>query len=447
MKHTAFSIILTAVSATFISTPLAAADLNFSNTSQKPVSITPDKNTGLDRIYVLESMDNVVVSFRSTSNSPVWYRYSTLGGGYAEEVESSFANGVSTLLNPEGDRGYIIEDGDKRFYFWLVNYGPKTFVLHSVEYSNDSSCDESILNIDCAAEPIVYYTINGQRRVLDRNIKIEYLNLSWDRENETYTQGSVVKTVESIEGPVRLTPPIYCPTTFTVTGDTFLEKWGKTVTEESPYIEPIAVICETKATQTPAPESEYESNILKGETTDLGGSAPAEITFEAFVSDAVLHDEWQMSRYPDFDNVDYRFTTRVLTYTFNEEGTFYLRYMGSNADGSCETIGDTYTVNIGDSQLLCPNAFTPNGDGVNDVWRVAYRSLIDFKCWIFDRYGKQMYHFEDPAGGWDGAGANPGVYYYVIQATGADGKKYKKSGDINILRHTGKTGSASSPTE
>ena len=29
----------------------------------------------------------------------------------------------------------------------------------------------------------------------------------------------------------------------------------------------------------------------------------------------------------------------------------------------------------------------------------------------------------------------PGVYYYVIQATGADGKKYKKSGDINIIRH------------
>ena len=73
------------------------------------------------------------------------------------------------------------------------------------------------------------------------------------------------------------------------------------------------------------------------------------------------------------------------------------------------------------------------------MWRVGYRSLTEFKCWIFDRYGHEIYHFDNPSGGWDGKRGGKyvesGVYYYVIQAVGADGRKYKKGGDINILRH------------
>ncbi|MDE5551617.1 MAG: gliding motility-associated C-terminal domain-containing protein, partial [Muribaculaceae bacterium] len=64
-----------------------------------------------------------------------------------------------------------------------------------------------------------------------------------------------------------------------------------------------------------------------------------------------------------------------------------------------------------------------------------------------DRYGRQLYYFDNPDDGWDGMRGDkpvsPGVYYYVIQATGADGKKYKKSGDINIIRHVDRSGSSS----
>ena len=147
-----------------------------------------------------------------------------------------------------------------------------------------------------------------------------------------------------------------------------------------------------------------------------------------------------MSEDPEFENIDYRFTDRDLDYTFMNEGTFYVRFIGSNSDGSCEQYGDTYTVSIGSSELKCPNAFSPGAsEGVNDEWKVSYRSIIDFECWIFDRYGNEICHFTDPDQGWDGKRGGklvkPGVYFYVVQATGADGKKYKKSGDINILRY------------
>ena len=50
-----------------------------------------------------------------------------------------------------------------------------------------------------------------------------------------------------------------------------------------------------------------------------------------------------------------------------------------------------------------------------------------------------MYEFTDPDGGWDGTYhgklVDTGVYYYVVTALGSDGVKYKKRGDITILRY------------
>ena len=191
------------------------------------------------------------------------------------------------------------------------------------------------------------------------------------------------------------------------------------------------------SSDTDSDDSSVGSNIIKGVDSNLGGSAPADISFLAYVTQGVMHCEWQLSNDPEFENIDYRFNEQNLDYTFADEGTYYLRFIGSNSDGSCEAVSDTYVVSIGASELLCPNAFSPDGDGVNDIWKVSYRSIIDFDCWIFDRYGSQIYHFSDPSSGWDGKRngkvVKSGVYYYVISATGADGKKYKKSGDINIL--------------
>ncbi len=88
--------------------------------------------------------------------------------------------------------------------------------------------------------------------------------------------------------------------------------------------------------------------------------------------------------------------------------------------------------------LKCPNAFTPfNQDGVNDIWKVSYSSIIEFECHIFNRSGRKIISFTDPSQGWDGRFGGKfvpaGAYYYVIKARGADGKDYKLSGDINLI--------------
>ena len=88
-----------------------------------------------------------------------------------------------------------------------------------------------------------------------------------------------------------------------------------------------------------------------------------------------------------------------------------------------------------------PNAFSPKSTpGVNDLWKVSYKSLVSYQCNIFNRWGTQMFSSDNPADGWDGKYRGrfvpAGVYYYVIKARGADGVDYNRAGDINIIDYS-----------
>ncbi len=90
-------------------------------------------------------------------------------------------------------------------------------------------------------------------------------------------------------------------------------------------------------------------------------------------------------------------------------------------------------------------------EGVNDVWKVSYKSIIEFDCHIFNSWGTEIIRLTDPSQGWDGTYkgrlVDPGVYYYVIQARGSDGQRYKLSGDINIIRYKRNSGNVTSGGE
>ena len=69
---------------------------------------------------------------------------------------------------------------------------------------------------------------------------------------------------------------------------------------------------------------------------------------------------------------------------------------------------------------------------------MAYKSIVSFKCWIFNKWGVQICYLDSPDKGWDGRYhgkyVDPGVYYYVIEAKGSNNQKIKLKGHINILR-------------
>ena len=92
-----------------------------------------------------------------------------------------------------------------------------------------------------------------------------------------------------------------------------------------------------------------------------------------------------------------------------------------------------------ESKLVMPNAFTPNGDGHNDIYKAKeYQNLSEFRAYIFNRWGQKLYEWRDPAEGWDGTyqgrDVKEGVYYVLVKARGNDDVIYNIRKDVNLLR-------------
>jgi len=97
----------------------------------------------------------------------------------------------------------------------------------------------------------------------------------------------------------------------------------------------------------------------------------------------------------------------------------------------CGIITDTMHVFVY-KDVFVPNAFTPNGDGVNEVWRVpALNAFTRYDVRVYNRYGQVVYSAKDVNSGWDGRGQPAGVYVYVISI---DGGKRVLKGTLTLIR-------------
>jgi len=401
------------------------------------ISFAPPASTGLQSVYVVEELSETKFVYHASSLNVQVQWYGNLGGGYAEDVpilsKVPDTNDyiIPTALGPD-DHGFIITDGSKRLCFWVTNYANYPYDINGVT-PGDSDCDRITLNVIGSAPEMPYYTVNGRRETIDREISLEYNTLVYDKESHTYMQTPVSENFEFVKEHISASAPL-CDTEFTVQPDRFASAWGLARPVSSTSFQTKAVQAETIATQT-VRESDNEQKV---ETEGLGGSAPCEIVFSAAVTDAAIYRRWEIASTNDFTDTYLTFDQLDFTYTFTEAGTSYVRFVANNAEGTCEYIGETYTISIGESRLECPNAFSPGtSEGVNDEWKVSYRSIISFDCQIFNRWGQKMATLTDPSQGWDGKYngkvVKSGVYFYVIKATGSDGKEYKLSGDINII--------------
>lgn len=107
--------------------------------------------------------------------------------------------------------------------------------------------------------------------------------------------------------------------------------------------------------------------------------------------------------------------------------------------GNC-TISQTVKVIVANGEdFFVPGAFSPNGDGNNDVFMIYGATLAKAKLVVYNRWGEKVF---DNGGnqwtGWDGyykgVLQNPGVYTYVVEATYLNGKTKEKKGSITLVR-------------
>ncbi len=140
----------------------------------------------------------------------------------------------------------------------------------------------------------------------------------------------------------------------------------------------------------------------------------------------------------DFGDGDSLITssTNSISHIFNETKRYNTCLVAINQFGCRDT-----TCRDIDARVLplldVPNAFTPNGDGVNDRVFVRGYGITKLNWMIFNRWGTKVFQTSDRKEGWDGTykgGKQPKeVYHYVLDVEFSDGKKYQKKGDITLL--------------
>ncbi len=92
------------------------------------------------------------------------------------------------------------------------------------------------------------------------------------------------------------------------------------------------------------------------------------------------------------------------------------------------------------STFFIPNTFTPNGDGLNDVFAPKFTGLTDFRMLIFDRWGNLIFTTEDMNTGWSGRiKSNADIvqqdtYVYKIYTKNTFGKDHNYIGCINVVK-------------
>lgn len=126
-------------------------------------------------------------------------------------------------------------------------------------------------------------------------------------------------------------------------------------------------------------------------------------------------------------------------HVYDTPGIYTVSLSSVGSDGKTAT--DSVQIEVlGNSSIASiPNSFSPNGDGVNDVFVFQSKNIVSMNAVIFDKKGNIVYTQNGIDGKWDGRDqkgrpAKPGTYYFIINAEGVDGKKYEQKGPINLTR-------------
>lgn len=429
------------------------------------------------KVYVVYGMDRVTLSYSSASTAHTWYRY-TKSKLDAVKIESQQNGTTSTVTQVEPGYGYFVEEpgGGLPKYIWIVDYSRYLFQIDQLRVMEGGDPCSGVSFEGHGKMPTIYYYLpnNGFRTTLQREFEITYQSQeSWSAESGSFPTVTKSETKKIIaldqEGTTfrfSLSEPPYVDTEFTLTGDQFARHFNKASSMTTDSYEAVAVQLhvDTLLTMTEA------DNI---NTAKEGLNAPATVQFIAHANDPVASRYlWRIYKIrdlvdkndpaPEEENPETKtvrsvraeelpeeggeeegtllmnFNGEEVEYTFQEQGVYKAVAEVSDRTGSCVAMEEMEII-VATSFLDIPNVFTPGvTPGMNDEFRVAYKSLISFKAWIYNRWGKELYHWTDPAQGWDGKVKGkyvaPGAYYYVIEAVGSDGKKYKRAGDVNILR-------------
>ncbi|HLV52386.1 MAG TPA: PKD domain-containing protein, partial [Cryomorphaceae bacterium] len=127
------------------------------------------------------------------------------------------------------------------------------------------------------------------------------------------------------------------------------------------------------------------------------------------------------------------------TYAYAEGGDYIVTLVVTGTGGCTDSTRATITIE-GDVVLppRLPNTFSPNDDGLNDVYYVHGGPFTQLDFRVYDGWGREIFKSTNQDIGWDGTDNGKqvptGVYVYTVKATNTEGNTYDYSGQINLVR-------------
>ena len=405
---------------------LASPSSSFSEQTAYPV------DQGRDFIYYFcgtsgHQTGSLTASSSGAQVTFVWDKYTIASGSF-----SFYSNdtGIMSTINGLADGCYRVsfrDNGiDKQFRAWVINtwISPKAIIT-------DSNCQSFNLLGTVSGSNYGYADLTTNQLV---SVDPQYKYL-WD---------SNTVLMATIRNP-EINPP---PAANTVYNFQVTDRAGCSERTQVTYesIVPMAKFS-WKTSQPPVPQFTNPEAPLEVQFVNESLNADAD-KYEWMLFKEKSEIEKEAKSGAKVDSIMDRIYLEDPTYTYNHTGSYMVKLVAAKQSLGF-TCRDTFYMKdyivIDTSLVKVAPAFTPNGDGVNDVLTIRTRSLLSLDFQVFNRWGKIVHHYrkigfipgDSEFATWDGKIngklASPGVYFYVVDAEGRDGKRRRKKGFVEMI--------------
>lgn len=129
----------------------------------------------------------------------------------------------------------------------------------------------------------------------------------------------------------------------------------------------------------------------------------------------------------------------ATSHIYHAVGVYTVTLVAYGAKGCNDTTSSPLTI-IDIDTLIMPNIFTPNGDGINEVYMPNAHGMKTLLCTIYDRYGIKIIDLDNTnVCYWDGyttsgLACSEGTYFYIVTATDSNNKAYNLKGFLQLIR-------------
>lgn len=125
------------------------------------------------------------------------------------------------------------------------------------------------------------------------------------------------------------------------------------------------------------------------------------------------------------------------SYTYQEAGNYQVVQYVENDYGCDDEYSERVIIEPAIT-LYIPNTFTPNDDGINEIFKGEGVGLEEYRMWIFDRWGENLFFSEDMEYGWDGTykgkQVESGMYIYKFDIIDVEKRQRQYTGEVYLMR-------------